>query len=125
MAKILIVEDDPYVADAYRDLLCDRDHQVAFAYDGESALPTAQAVRPDLILMDSNLPGLDGLGAIARLKSAAETASIPIIACSGNADDPTLMREFREAGCEACVVKSRPAEVLRIVEEVLARKEEL
>ena len=78
--RILVVEDQPDNRQIRRDLLTSADFEVIEAEDGEAGLVAAAAHRPDLILMDIQLPGLDGYDATRRLKAGAALHAIPVIA---------------------------------------------
>jgi len=78
--RILVVEDQEDNRQILRDLLMSADFEVIEAVDGEAALAAAAAHRPDLILMDIQLPGLDCYEATRRLKADAALHAIPVIA---------------------------------------------
>ncbi|MEO8158746.1 MAG: response regulator [Betaproteobacteria bacterium] len=104
MARILIIEDNPANLKLALLLLRNVGHQVLSATDAETGLTLARADQPDLILMDIQLPGMDGLAATALLKKDPATSAIPIIALTAMA-----MKEDREktkvAGCDAYIAK--------------------
>lgn len=104
MAKILVVEDNPANMKLACLLLRNAGHRVLCAVDAETGLALARADRPDLILMDIQLPGMDGLAATALLKRDPATAAIPVIALTAMA-----MKEDQEktkaAGCDAYIAK--------------------
>ena len=104
MSRILIVEDNPANMKLASLLLRNAGHVALCAVDAETALTLARAEQPDLILMDIQLPGMDGLAATALLKHDPATAAIPIIALTAMA-----MKEDREktraAGCDAYIAK--------------------
>jgi two-component system cell cycle response regulator DivK len=104
MARILIVEDNPANMKLASLLLLKAGHAVLSAVDAESGLTLAREERPDLILMDVQLPGMDGLAATALLKKDPATAAIPVIALTAMA-----MKEDQEktrvAGCDAYIAK--------------------
>ena len=77
--RILVVEDQEDNRKILRDLLTSADFEVIEAEDGESGLAAAAEHRPDLILMDIQLPGLDGYEATRRIKADAVLHSIPVI----------------------------------------------
>jgi len=81
-AKILIVEDNEANRVFLRDLLRHQGYEVLEAADGGEGVARAKADQPDLILMDIQLPGLDGVAALSRLRALPETASIRAIALS-------------------------------------------
>jgi two-component system cell cycle response regulator DivK len=104
MARILIVEDNPANMRLATLLLYNAGHSVTGAVDAESGLTLARADLPDLILMDIQLPGMDGLAATALLKKDPATSSIPVIALTAMAmkqDEDNA----RAAGCDAYVAK--------------------
>lgn len=85
MVKILLVEDNENIRDMLARRLRKRNFEVVFAGDGEQACRMAQSESPDVILMDLNLPVLDGWEASRQLKTAADTCTIPIIALTADA----------------------------------------
>lgn len=104
MAKILVIEDNPANMKLACLLLRNAGHQVLSATDAETGLTLARADRPDLILMDIQLPGMDGLAATALLKQDPATAAIPVIALTAMAmkDD---QKKTEAAGCDAYIAK--------------------
>jgi two-component system cell cycle response regulator DivK len=85
MPTVLIVEDNEPSRDALARRLERRQYTVLVAVDGHQAVSVARSNKPDLILMDLGLPGIDGWEATARLKQDAETRDIPIIVLSAHA----------------------------------------
>jgi CheY-like chemotaxis protein len=85
MPTVLIVEDNEASRDALARRLERRRYTVLLAVDGQQAVSIARATRPDLILMDLGLPGIDGWEATAQLKKDGETQHIPIIVLSAHA----------------------------------------
>jgi CheY-like chemotaxis protein len=85
MATILIVEDNEASRDALARRLARRNYSVLTAVDGHQGVTVAQQAKPDLILMDLGMPGMDGWDATAALKMSAETRHIPIIVLSAHA----------------------------------------
>lgn len=94
MARILVVEDN----EMNRDMLCRRlerrDFEVQCAVDGREGVSLAQAVRPDLILLDIDLPVMDGWEAIRILKTTDATRGIPVIALTAHAMTSDRERVF-------------------------------
>ena len=102
--RILVTEDHEDNRRILRDLLSSAGYQVIEAVTGEEGIRVAETQRPDLILMDVQLPGLDGYEATRRIKSNLALRAIPIIAVTSYAlsgDDV----KAREAGCDAYVTK--------------------
>ena len=104
MARVLIIEDHPANMKLATFLLKNAGHDVLTAVDAETGLTLARAEQPDLILMDIQLPGMDGLAATSLLKKDPGTAAIPIIALTAMAmkDDQA---KTMEAGCDAYITK--------------------
>lgn len=118
--RILVVEDQEDNRQIMNDLLTDAGYQVIEAKDGHAGVSAAEAERPDLILMDIQLPGLDGYAATRRIKANAELAAIPVIAVTSYAlsgDDQKAI----EAGCDAYFAKPvSPRELLATIREYLS-----
>lgn len=104
MAKILIVEDNPANLKLGVFLLQSAGHAVLTATDAEAGLTLAQDNQPHLILMDIQLPGMDGLEAIALLKRNDATRDIPVIALTALAMKGDEER-IRAAGCVDYIAK--------------------
>jgi len=104
MAKILVVEDNPDNMVLTVMLLESVGHVVLMAVDAEAGLTMARAERPDLILMDIHLPGMDGLEATALLKRDDATRSVPVIALTALAMKGDEER-IRAAGCDGYIAK--------------------
>jgi two-component system cell cycle response regulator DivK len=82
---IMVVDDNEPSRDALSRRLERRGYRILTAVDGQEAVATGQAARPDLILMDLGLPGIDGWEATRQLKAASVTRHIPIIVLSAHA----------------------------------------
>ena len=117
--RILVVEDQEDNRQILRDLLGSVGFEIVEAHDGLSAYPTAAAEKPDLILMDIQLPGLDGYEATRRIKADPALTAIPIIvvtsyALSGDEEKARL------AGCDDYVAKPySPRELLAKIRHYL------
>lgn len=83
-AKVLLVEDSPTQAAFYRESLEELGLQVVTIDDGSSALIYALETPPDLIVLDVNLPGMDGFQVCSRLQRSAQTKDVPIIMLTQN-----------------------------------------
>ena len=104
MAKILIVEDNAANMKLAIFLIESAGHSVLSATDAEAGLTLARGERPDLILMDIQLPGMDGLEATRLLKEDASTHAIPVIALTALAMKGDEER-IRAAGCDGYIAK--------------------
>lgn len=116
---ILHVEDNRYNRKIIRDLLSKHSYEIMEAHNGEAALDALARRRPDLILMDVQLPKLSGLEVTRRIRTDPSLAQIPIIAITSFAlsgDD----RSAFEAGCNAYVAKPfRPRDLLGMIRDFL------
>jgi two-component system cell cycle response regulator DivK len=117
--RILIVEDQEDNRKILRDLLSSVGYDLVEATTGEEGVAMAETARPDLILMDIQLPGLDGYETTRRIKANPALRHIPVIAVTSYAlsgDDV----KAREAGCDAYVTKPySPRALLAKVREYL------
>jgi len=104
MATILIVEDNPTNMTLAVHVLESAGHTVLTATDAEAGLTLARSLHPQLILMDIQLPGMDGLAATAQLKGDVATRSIPVIALTALAMKGDEER-IRAAGCDGYIAK--------------------
>jgi two-component system, cell cycle response regulator DivK len=104
VARILVVEDNEMNRDMLSRRLQRKGFDVIVAVDGEDGVARAAADRPDLVLMDLSLPGIDGWEATRQLKAAPETSAIPVLALTAHA-----MAGDREkilgAGCDGYIPK--------------------
>ncbi|HTB59229.1 MAG TPA: response regulator [Polyangia bacterium] len=104
MARVLLIEDNATNMELAIFLLQSAGHTVLSASDAEGGLMLARAERPELILMDIQLPGMDGLEATALLKKDLATHDIPVIALTALAMKGDEER-IRAAGCDGYIAK--------------------
>jgi len=110
--RVLVVEDHPVDLELITELLGAAGCQVLSASSAEVGLRLAEVERPDLILMDLQLPGMTGYEATRRLKADPTTASIPVVALTANAMCGEEARAIA-AGCAAHLTKPLDPQVLR------------
>ncbi len=111
--RLLYIEDNPVNAMIIRELVAGRsDLELAEAANGLQGLAAVQQLRPALVLLDMQLPDIDGLEVLQRLKADAETAAIPVIALSANAM-PEDIRRTLDAGASAYWTKPLDFAVFR------------
>jgi len=119
MKRILVVEDTEDNRRILRDLLTRAGFELIEAADGESGVSMATAHRPDLILMDIQLPVFDGYEATRRIRANPDTSQIPIIAVTSYALSGDESKAI-DAGCNAYVAKPfSPRKILAMVQEFL------
>ncbi len=121
--RILVIEDQEDNRRILRYLLRSVDYEVIEAVTGEEGVTLAERERPDLILMDIQLPGLDGYEATRRIKGNAALRHIPIIVVTSYALSGDDVKAFA-AGCDAYVTKPfSPRQLLATIRERLAEPE--
>lgn len=122
VARILCVEDNPQNMRLVRKILKHEGYEVLEAEDGASGLAIAEAEKPDLILMDINLPDIDGLEVTKLIKAQAHLVHIPIVALTANAmygDEERCLA----AGCDGYIAKPVSKEKLvSSIEAYLSRE---
>ena len=117
-ARILVVDDDRDTRFLFRLILESADYEVDEAPNGATALNVVKDVPPDLLVTDIVMPVMDGLALIARLRSEAQTAALPIVAVSGNSN-------ATQAAAEADAVLGKPfdrGQLLEVVGSLLAKR---
>lgn len=118
--KILYIEDNPQNMRLVRKMLAVGGYDMLEATDGTTGYAMAVAEKPDLILMDINLPDIDGMEVTQRLKALVEMAQIPIIALTANAMYGDRER-FTAAGCDGYLAKPvTKNELLNTIAQFLA-----
>ena len=118
--RILVVEDQPDNRKILRDVFARTDYEIIETENGEEALAAISTARPDLILMDIQLPVMDGYTATRRIKADPTLNSIPIIAVTSYALSGEE-KKAREAGCDDYIPKPySPRELLAKVRHYLS-----
>jgi CheY-like chemotaxis protein len=117
MATILLVEDNEMNRDMLSRRLQRKGFDVIVAIDGEDGVARAAADRPDLVVMDMSLPGIDGWEATRQLKAAPETSGIPVLALTAHAMAGDRERAF-DAGCDE--FDTKPVDLPRLLEKIAA-----
>ncbi|MFJ8015739.1 response regulator transcription factor [Streptomyces sp. NPDC096339] len=117
-ARVLVVDDDPTVAEVVTGYLARAGFSVEHAADGAAALARAERARPDLVVLDLMLPGLDGLEVCRRLR---ETGPVPVVMLTARGDEEDRIAGL-ELGADDYVTKPfSPRELVLRVESVLRR----
>jgi len=111
MALVLIIEDNDLNLEITRRMLVKAGHEVIFAMDGEEGVDLAYEKRPELILVDMNLPKLDGLGVTKALRRNDKTHATPIIILTANAMEKDR-QESEKAGSNDFLTKPLKFETL-------------
>jgi len=118
-AKILVVDDQPFFIAMIRNILQSKSYTVLSAESAEEGIREARASRPDLIILDVEMPDLDGIAACARIKKHPDLKDIPVVILTATVDPKLNQRAF-QAGAEATVLKASSADrILNLVKAVL------
>jgi two-component system cell cycle response regulator DivK len=117
VSRIVLVEDNEKNMKLARDILRFKGHTVYEATTGEAAVETATRELPDLVLMDIQLPGIDGIEALRRIRIDGQAARIPVVALTASvmADD---RERFDKAGFDGFIAK--PIDVKSFATQVAA-----
>lgn len=110
-ATVLVVDDDADVTDMMREILEDEGHRVFIANDGIRALEIVRAVRPDLVLLDLEMPEMDGRHLLSEIRAAPELARVQVVVVSGSSD-------ARYLGAEAVTKPLRLDTLLGLIDRV-------
>ena len=102
--KVLVVDDDPDMREVLERILETENLTVHTAVDGQDALQKTVAIKPDLILLDINMPHLDGLTLCQKIRTGPETQNIPIIIVTGHSSRGRL-EQCMEAGADDYLAK--------------------
>lgn len=126
MTKILVAEDDKLISGSLCDALKVSGFEAEAALDGEEAVAKARQVLPDLILLDIMMPKLDGISVLWELKSAPETAKIPVVVLTNIGDVETISK-IVQAGAVDYLLKSDQSvdDIIQKVRDVLQRNVKL
>jgi CheY-like chemotaxis protein len=118
---VLLVEDEDQLRRVMKDLLERDGYTVAEARDGVQALDQVDRFAPDVVILDLNLPGLDGYSVLAQLRSRAATRAIPVMVLTAKGDEDNEVRVF-ELGADDFITKPFRARALSArLEAVLGR----
>jgi two-component system, cell cycle response regulator DivK len=121
MTTVLIVEDNELSRDALSRRLQRRGYEIAVAADGEQAVAVAHGAKPDLILMDLGMPGVDGWTATRQLKGDVATRHIPIIVLSAHAMAGDRAQALAAGGDDFDTKPVRFPQLLEKIERLLGK----
>ena len=116
MTRVLVIDDEPAIADVLRMLLEFRGHEVLVANDGSRGYATAQRQAPDVIVLDLMMPVMDGFATLDALRSDERTEAIPVVILSALSSAEVKQR-CHDMGVRAILQKPyKPEDLLRAVE---------
>jgi two-component system alkaline phosphatase synthesis response regulator PhoP len=111
--RVLIVDDDRFITEVYRGYLARAGYEVEVAPDGATALDRLAVFRPDVMLLDLMMPGVDGLATLKRVRASDEFNSLPVIILT-NIFVPSLIKDAFEAGATKVFEKATVAPVILV-----------
>ena len=118
MPKILVVDDDPSVRTLVRDVLECEGHVVELAVDGYAALRAIEAERPDCVVLDVMMPGLDGHAVLSRIRALEGGPLLPVVMLTAAADDSHAWQAWT-GGVDYFLAKPfDPSELLRYLDHL-------
>ena len=125
MSKILIVEDDEFVRDLYKNIFQKRGYEVEATRTGEEGFKKAVGNSFDLILLDISLPKASGIEILEKLKDSGKTKKISVFMLTNQSQESTVKEAFQK-GAEGYIVKARmlPEQVVSEVENFLKTKKD-
>ncbi len=120
MTKVLVVEDDKFLRDMISRKLDKEGYEVVQAVDGEMGEQKAKSEKPDIILLDLILPGIDGFEVLERIKSDPEISNVPVIILSNLGQKSEVERGFG-LGAVDFLIKAHwtPPEIVKKVREIV------
>jgi DNA-binding response OmpR family regulator len=118
VSRLLVVEDDPDIALALRLLLTRAGHQVAHAKDGRAGLRDAYTERPELVILDIGLPGMDGWQVLERLRDVSD---VPVLLLTAHGQESDKVRGLRGGADDYLTKPFTNAELVARVEALLRR----
>jgi diguanylate cyclase (GGDEF)-like protein len=128
-ARLLVTDDEPDARELLTEVLGD-DYEILTAADGQEAVDAARAQRPDVILLDINMPRLDGFGALEHLRADPTTMDIPVILVTARSDDAGKVRgldqgavDYLQKPFSELELRARVERTLRLVRSQTALRE--
>ncbi|HEX8388749.1 MAG TPA: response regulator transcription factor [Sphingomonas sp.] len=121
MARIIIAEDDEIVGEIARDALIAGGHGVGLLTNGKDALGVIQARRPDLVILDCNMPDLSGLLVLREMRNSQTLCDIPVLMLTGRRSERDVELAMYEGASDYMKKPFDADELLFRVDELLAR----
>ena len=122
MVKIAIIEDDQLISQMYRLKFEEAGFVVEMAADGKSGVAMVEQTKPDLLLLDLWMPGMDGIEALRLIRATATGAALPVVVLT-NSGGPEDEKALHQIGIDDYIVKAdfTPREVIAKIQSVLAK----
>lgn len=122
MSRVLVVDDEPAICWGFRELLRGDGHEVTIASSAEEALQVAPTCRPDTILLDVRLPGMDGLSALKELRATSDDAPVVVMTAFGNLQ--TAVRAVEEGAFDYLTKPFELTDASDVIRRALAHRSE-
>jgi twitching motility two-component system response regulator PilH len=119
MARVMVVDDSPTDALNLKNILQKAGHTVIEASSGSDAIPRIKSERPDCVVMDVVMPGINGFQATRTLSRDPETAAIPIIVCSSKSQETDRVWALRQGAREYLVKPVKDNDLLSKIRTVI------
>ncbi|MCH8182179.1 MAG: response regulator [Proteobacteria bacterium] len=119
MSCILVADDDPLIIRLLEHRLRHRGYDVISAPDGETALDLAIREKPDLILLDGMMPGLDGFEVLRRLKENPETIQIPVVMLTARSQEGDIVNGLTSGAADYMVKPFIPEELIARIQRIV------
>ncbi len=118
--KILVIEDDKFLRELISQKLIKEGYDIAEAVDGEKGVESVKKEKPDLVLLDLILPGIDGFEVLSRIKSNPALAQVPVIVLSNLGQKDDIERGLK-MGAADYLIKAHftPSEIINKIRAVL------
>lgn len=122
MTKVMVVDDSPDIVWVYSRILEKAEYTVVSASSGEEALEMLQTEKPDLILLDIMMPGMNGWDTCKKIKENEETKDIVVIMVSVKSDEDDVKKSFEYAHADGHIDKLRSSDIIDVVGNALKGK---
>jgi two-component system, cell cycle response regulator len=125
LRRVLVIDDDRLILEVLETVLDLEEFDVVTADDGESGLDRLREHRPDVVVCDVMMPGLDGLEVCRRIKTDPETVDVPVVLLTAR-DRPEDRAAGEAAGCDAYVIKPfSPLHLIDVIGDVQASERQV
>jgi DNA-binding response OmpR family regulator len=121
--KILVIEDDPYVQRMYKRMFGFQKYQTEIASNGEEGLKIIKKEKPDLVLLDIILPGMNGLEVLKKIRENSQSKNIPVLMLT-NVGEAEMVEEANKLGAQSYMIKANfsPDQVIKEINKYIVKK---
>ena len=123
MAKILLIEDDPFLTTMYKTRFAREGHEVITAQDGETALDVLKQAPPNLVILDVMLPKLGGFAILEEMQKSDTLKKIPVVVLSNLTDEDSI-KKAKSYGVKEFLTKAQntPIQIFEVIKKYLPTK---